>query len=724
MDTDPADKPPPMQVTSSASRMLILQSLVAIASNLTSAQLEAFTSRLTDALFKLPSQTVRRDQADLSLAMGEHLKKNGPMFCRAVANRINHLLFQEIHSINGAGQSKFGHEAKDLSLVSFDEMENKVLIGNISKAIELDNSEVLGVLNLRIANLLGHEEASLAQNPFRPAVFLQAVHDAWRELDSAVESQNLVLGLLRPDVFLKLAPILLALNDALTARGILPGLAKPYQCRTDNDRRSQASLEKQRGLPLYQKLQNSLRSTAKTKNEDGYRFGENRTDGDFSRRHQRSNADGVAIGPELLQYLSDFQRQRGEFRVDVGPVAVPQSAMVLRQISSQAPPGTLTDGDENTIELLAKIFDFVFNDKNLPSDIRGLIGGLQIPLLKAALSDKDFFFKEDHPARRLLDTLAISSVAWDQEKGRDDPLYKTIERIVERVQLEFEQQIELFSDAVSDLESFIAEEEQLSERALAEPIAQAMRQEKIQSARDLAEDDVAARIETGEVAGFVEVFLETQWTRILTMAHCVADSKPHVLGQARDTMDDLIWSLKPKTNQNERKELLTRLPAMLSMINAWLNMTKWNESERVLFFSHLSDRHAAIMRAPFELSQRRHVEMAVNAAQKASERELSTRARKMEQRPLDHFGHMVNGIERGEWVEFVRADGTKVKFKLAWVSPRRTQFIFTNRQGQGSFSFTEEELANTFRDQKATIVPRASMVDRALAAALDEIDVE
>ena len=421
-----------------------------------------------------------------------------------------------------------------------------------------------------------------------------------------------------------------------------------------------------------------------------------------------------------MRYLSDFQR--GPFGAGSGPHVATQGTNVLRQIKSQAPPGALTVGDENTIELLAKIFDFVFSEKSLPSDMRGLIGGLQIPLLKATLIDKDFFFREDHPARRLLDALALSSIAWDQGKGHDDPLYKMIERIVERVQSDFEQQIELFSAAVSDLEGFIAEEEEASEKVLAEPIALAMRQESIQRARDLAEEDVAVRIESGEVAGFVEVFLEAQWTRILTMAHCVSETKPDVLEQTRNVMDDLIWSLKPKTSPEARKKLLTKLPALLSTINAWLNAIKWNEPERITFFSNLADRHAAIIRAPLELSSRRQVEMAVNAAQRASERELSSRARKLEQKRLDHFGHLVNGIERGEWVEFVRADGSKVNFKLAWVSPRRTRFIFTDRHGQGSFSFTDDELAKTFRDQNAAIVPRASMVDRALAAALDEID--
>jgi hypothetical protein len=275
---------------------------------------------------------------------------------------------------------------------------------------------------------------------------------------------------------------------------------------------------------------------------------------------------------------------------------------------------------------------------------------------------------------------------------------------------------------VSDLERFIADEDQLSENALADTIALALRQERIATAKALAAADVVARIETGEVAGFVELFLEQHWTRILTMAHCVSDTKPEVLVQVQNAMDDLIWSLKPKASPEQRKEMLTKLPSMLSRLNAWLNAIKWNDPERVLFFSSLADRHAAIMRAPTELSARRQIEMAVNVAEKASDRQFSTRARKLEQQPFDHFGHLVNGITRGEWVEFTRPDSAKAKFRLAWVSPRRTRFIFTNRHGNDSVLFSDEELAKAFRDQKVSIVPMASIVDRALAEALDEIE--
>ena len=250
---------------------------------------------------------------------------------------------------------------------------------------------------------------------------------------------------------------------------------------------------------------------------------------------------------------------------------------------------------------------------------------------------------------------------------------------------------------------------------------EAMRQEKMLQALRLAEKDVASRIETGEVAGFVEIFLETQWTRVLAMAHSVVGSKPDALEKALQAMDDLIWSLKPKCTPEERKELLNKLPSILSMINAWLNAVRWNAAERLQFFSSLAERHATIMREPLEMSPRRQVEMAVNAAQKASERRFSAREKELQEKPPDQFTNMLDAMECGDWLEFVRANGAGAKFKLAWISPQRSRFIFTGRHGQESFSLSSGELAQALRNRKAVGVATASLVDRALASALDDI---
>ena len=71
--------------------------------------------------------------------------------------------------------------------------------------------------------------------------------------------------------------------------------------------------------------------------------------------------------------------------------------------------------DAFTIDIVAMLFDYIFDDRTIPDKLKALIGRLQIPVLKVAMLDKQFFSKKSHPARRLLDEIAAASIGWSEE---------------------------------------------------------------------------------------------------------------------------------------------------------------------------------------------------------------------------------------------------------------------------------------------------------------------
>lgn len=712
-----------------------MRSLASLACRQASAQLEPFVARLSDALLKLATQTVRSDDAGLGRNALQHLERNTVTFHRLVASCLTELLVQEITAIENPQSSRLEQDAMDLSLVTFEAMEHKVLLDNLAQALDAANADTLSSLNIRIARLLQRQEISTAQNPFRPAVFLKAVSDAWSKFDLNAASHLLVMRQMRPEIFLQLESVLQALNDVLIANGILPDLADAYRLKKTGKPQRPATVER-RNLPLYSKLRNWLSLPGGESGGAGGTGGLSRSGGPGGAGAMPGASGaggsggaglaglegGAVVHPGLVQYLSGLQQQIAQLQKEVAH-SVEVSTAVLRQIVAQAPAGTLTQSDANAIELLARTFDHLFAEQHIPTAIKKLLEQVQIPLLKAALTDKDFFFSEDHPARRFLDAVAKSSVAFDHQQGQGDPLYKMIEQVVDRVQQEYGQQIGLFDDVVNQLETFLAKEVQASGDALSQAIAEAERQEKISRAKELAEKDVAERTETGEVPGFVEAFLETQWVRVLGLAYSVRETRPDALPNALKTMDDLIWSLKPKTSPEERKELVSKLPALLSMVNAWLNVVKWDGPDRVTFFSTLAQRHATNVRTAVELSPRHQLEISMTVLQRVSERRLNQRAMPQPEKIIDKYVYMVDALEIGTWMEFVNSSGALLKFRLAWTGQQRKRFVFADRQGQQPFSLTFDELAQLLRDQKAVVTTADAAVDRALAAALEEVSV-
>jgi hypothetical protein len=712
----------------------LLHSLVAVACCAANAQLDAFVLRLGDALFALSEASHDPKEANLSFNAANTLRNNGYAFYYLASGRLEETLRQAVRSTEAsapAADSELHDDA--LTLVPFEEMDRKVALSRLSRPLESLHAERLQALGRQLAQLLEHNELPLAQNPFRPEVFLRALHDAWCEFDPEAASHALVLPLLQPEVFLDLSSILQELIDALAARGLAPearyrfGKSDAAAAAPEDKKSISAAVSEQLrhllnrspqtapAAPSMQAGAPELSAPAATAPTTA-----SAATGQANAGLQSQMLQMAAVNNQFLAHLANMQKALFDQLAAGATPADAHSTTVLSNIKQQAPQGMLSPVDETKIDLLTKVFDVVFRDQNIPSGIKSLIGLLQVPVLKAALLDQDFFFQDAHPARRLIDLLTSSSLGWDQKKGHDDPLYQAIQRNITRVQKEFNEQVSVFSDVVSDLESFMQEEEAAATEALAPKISSALKQEKIGQATKAAKHEVALRIGTGEVVAFVEGFLEKKWVPVLTLAYSIKDEKPDAVENAIRTMDDLLWSVKPKITAAERKELVVRLPGMLAALNQWLNLLKWEDAERLQFFAELAECHASIVRAPLELSPQRQLEIAMDVAKQAAERRLQKRASQAPEPAPDVADRQVRQLERGAWMEFSNADGTPNRVRLAWVSPLQTLYIFSTRDRKEAFSLSAENLALALRQQQAKVVSTDQLVGRALAEAVGD----
>lgn len=714
---------------SSASRLLLLQNMVPVAMNLISSQLDAFSSRLADELGKLSEQTVRPDEAKLCLEAHLLVKRNGTAFYRLVSGQINAALTKEVSVFNTKKRVRKEDATMDGTAQTYWQMEEKILLRHVCQSLELASTESLTLLNTLIGRLLNRMPIDISQNPFRPEIFVRAIHQAWKELDATGESHLIVLRLLQPSLFLQLTPVFEEINQTLIERGINPDA----EISSEENSGTHVFLPSQKAFNQDPYLREKLLKIFDGKLElaPSKRRAENRVAGvatysdpenDFSRdlkkQTEQSGAgfDAARVDRQFFEELMEMQKTY------VAPdIHNTRFDSILRPLLNTASAESLTVVERNTIELLARIFDYIFAMPTLFSSMKSLIAQLQFPILRVALQDKEFFFRESHPARTFMNIVGSTGLILDAELDKSDPLLGMIGEVIERVQSEFDQQLELFSDVVADLENFMRDEEQKTQAAISEPVQTALTEEKMRVARELAEHDVEIRVETGEVAGFLEVFLQEQWIRILTLAHSVKDEKPRALENALKTMDDLIWSLKPKNSAQERKELISKLPAMLSLLNAWLNAIRWDEPDRVLFFSKLAERHALMARAPLELSPRRQLEIAVNIAQRASNRRLDRFVNSQMTQVDDEAIKQVESLELGMWLDFTNEAHISSRYRLAWISPKRSRFIFTNRQGLESQTVSAADLAQRWRAGSVTTILTDSLIDRALTVALRNV---
>jgi hypothetical protein len=819
-------------------RLALLETLIEIVKRHVSDQFLDFTLRIAGALVDAGDMDgdVRAIQA--RIRAGNLLRNNHFGFLNLVIKGLERALRQEIAELAPGQKARARTPDEPMSLVPFAEMDSKVTLGGISKPFEVQYSDALATLNVRLAFLLDRDILRINQNPFRPDVLLNALQQAWLAFNPDEEAANLLLGLLKPGMFMELSSMFQELNLTLQRQGVLPGSvdgararkAESHDASSANParkRKQQAELAQQLRqffsaaqdpaldpdlvIPDLPDIANLKAGAWAQAGGQGFQPG---VTNETTRR-----AVQASVKQPLLSYLAEVQQHAmpaqgvmmasgqgaavmapgagfvsagylpagaavagagvpgagfaaagGGYAVpaggfvpaegaaappggllgmlaagmaglgeagaggaaDAGPASPSANVFYLPNIKKNAPKGSLTRADESTIDLLSAIFDTVFHDPNISQEIRDLIRFLQIPVLKAALLDKDFFFQDAHPARRLIDLL--SRMGWEQRKSPDDPLFQAMQRSVERVGRDHDHELSVFAEAVNELEASIKAEESAAAAAIAEPIAAALKQEKMAEAAKSAKSAVALRIGTGEVVAIVEAFLENKWVSVLTIAYSVEADKPGAVKNATQTMDDLIWSVKPKITADERKQLIGKLPKLLSTLNKWLDVIKWQDADRLQFFAELAECHASIVRAPLEISPERQLEIAMEVAQKAAERRLELERKAAAEAeaaaantpappPDDESTIEADGLTRGMWLEFDQDDGSTRKVKLAWISPLRTLYIFATSARQEAFSLSGEALAQRFRDQRVRVFRAEGLVARALSQAMGQMAV-
>ncbi len=297
-----------------------------------------------------------------------------------------------------------------------------------------------------------------------------------------------------------------------------------------------------------------------------------------------SEVSGVAAAIQAIQNFVPGQTPVAELNV-------------LREIKSQGLVQGSNQLDAMTIDIVAMLFDYVFDDKAIPDSIKALIARLQIPVLKVAIIDKAFFSKKNHPVRRLLDSLADASVAFAGEASHEDPLYQKIECIVDRVHNEFETDVTLFETLQTDFAEFLRARE-TSNAEIIEQSARAMHErEKREMARLIAQTETERRANLADIPAPVAAMLRGPWTRVLERLYLRDGGRNQRFAEALETVDQLIWSVQPKTDAAQRKDLVAALPLLLRRLQEGLEIATVETEDRGRFFSALVDCHAVAVKA-------------------------------------------------------------------------------------------------------------------------------
>lgn len=756
--TDPADRQGPASAVRKHMRSLMAKALVYFAEREANS-LERVRNHLLDLIDARPSETQVQNLRSAHALLGKQAGVFNAAFRAALQSTMDAearlALPDAVGPEAGAPVPESELDGMSLSLIDMAEVERILLLDRVAQRFATYYDADLTPLTQRLGVLLQWSAPTPSRNPFRPEVFVRAFLQAWENCDLDAQATEHLMMSLEPRYCIDLSPLYTDLNAMLIQAGVAAQttlrikkstgmgsghapLGSSVAAQASNS--APAPLSGAQGTPesggarsAWAALAPAGRSIAAHARQFLQRLGLGSPSG-----NNEDAIDGAGIAadaadlhagadPEFMGYLGGLQAGEG-----AAPTyqdgQQPGDYNILRLMRDREEVRRAPELDRGTVDALAEVFDFVFADQAIPLQMKFVIGRLQIPVLKAAMIDRDFFLSADHPARRLVDTLATASIAWSPEQGEQDPLYLRIEGTVMRVLNEFEDDLELFSALLRDFTEFLFETEQQAQGRIEPAARQASSGESYEQALAHVDEVVHARLNAlapeQPLAPFLTPFLTNPWREVMARAWMQVQTDPAAWQQAQSTMDQLIWSTQPKTSAQERRQLVAVLPDLVRSLNTELDAIEWVGDARATFTRRLIATHMMAIRmtqpVPLDTGS---AALDVQASQEAMSELDQRRAEKLTA-TQDAFDALAQSFKRGLWFESVGQGTAPYRCLLSWVSPMRTRFLFTNREGFDAFVRTEREVASLLRQGQLRVLDQMPIVARALDRILGAGEVE
>lgn len=654
-----------------------------------------------------------------------------------------------------------------LSLMDNEAMEQQVAIDNLANKLRNRYQDAIQLLTARFRHLMPGLSLSDKALPLGPDVLCAAVADACSDLDIDIRAKLVVLKLFDRTLTEQLAGFYRDANQILVNEGVLPEMKRPPVIGRP-------------GAGSGSPVQRPATGEAAASQDEAAVSAGGTTQPTFNELaallHQHTGSDnlgsagGILLDTDrLMARLSSVQVQAARWQ----PGQVVSLGEQLRPVFRNEQGEALKVGqvDSDVINLVSMLFDFILEDRQLHGTMKALIGRLQIPVLKVALSDRNFFNRGGHPVRKLLNELALAAIGWSEKRaGQRDPLKEKIEEVVTRVLSEYATDVSLFETLLRDFQHFMD-----LDRRRRELIEQRLRDAEEGRARQEQAIEATAEVVRPLVAGHdlpesVRTLLEEPGSRYLQWLHLREGTETARWPEAVALMERLAWSVDPRPiGPDTRAELLRAIPGLVDDLRAALQEIAWDPFAtdaliRDLELAHVDVFQRLLTTAPVpaapeadpgstvpepmalqfpeapaegtvsETVEAKADEPPVAAAKSApvAERAAPVVAEASgtaadtapvsaaQPSPAPEWLARADALRVGSWLELSRTD-TRVRCKLAAVIKATGKYIFVNRGGAKVAEYYRDDLACALAAGEVSVLDDGLIFDRALESIIDNL---
>ncbi|MEJ7930373.1 DUF1631 family protein [Ramlibacter sp. AN1015] len=252
-------------------------------------------------------------------------------------------------------------------------------------------------------------------------------------------------------------------------------------------------------------------------------------------------------------------------------VVVQQVARELRERTGALKQQAASSGEKAVIEVVALMFQSILAEERIPPAVRVWFARLQMPVLRVALSEPEFFGSLQHPARQLIDRMGSCVLGFDAGSIDGSALEGEIRRVVQLIEQYPDTGRKVFLLAFEEFQKFLARyltEREQTQRVVT--VAQQVEQKETMAVRYTIE--LRKMLEDMPVREEIRAFLFKIWAEVMAMAAMKNGAQHAETLALKRSASELVWAASAKPNRAERAQVIQGLPGLLQRLRQGMSL--------------------------------------------------------------------------------------------------------------------------------------------------------
>ncbi len=383
---------------------------------------------------------------------------------------------------------------------------------------------------------------------------------------------------------------------------------------------------------------------------------------------------------------------------------VPQVMMEMRERTAELKKKASSASEKATIEIVALMFQAILAEERIAANIRVWFARLQMPVLRLALAEPEFFNTLQHPARQLIDRMGSCVLGFDASGVQGAAMEAEIRRVVQVIEQYPETGRRVFQLVFDEFQKFLSgflTSKEGTQRLVS--VAQQVEQKETLAIQYMIE--MRKMLDKIKVRDEVREFLFKVWSEALAVAALRYGPQHAETLALKRTATDLLWAASAKPNREDRARVIQDLPKILQYLRQGMALLGLPQTAQDAQLKILSDiladaflsKTEAIPQDEIDDMARRLEQLEVAISDEdAGEIELDPGTLEvMLGVDASSFELLPNGgsspsnamlawakeLELGHWF-VLDHNGVVSKIQLVWRSDRRQLYLFASGDGQ------------------------------------------